>query len=71
MEKSIYDLQADCLELAAGVRSTAREVHEEIGAATSDQGTADNWKHVISYLENAGDVLNDLLNNLRTITGGA
>ena len=63
MAKDIYDLQADCLQLAAGVRATAREVHEEIGAATSEQGTVDDWKHVIPYLENAGDVLNDLLNN--------
>ena len=70
MKKSVYDLQAYCQEAAAGLRATAREVHEEIGAADVDQGTADAWERIKKDLGSAGDLLNDLLNNLRTITGG-
>jgi len=71
MAKDIYDIQVQCLELAMGMAADAQDLYSEVGAATIKQGTVDAWTRIKADLENAKDGLNDLLNNLQTITGGA
>jgi hypothetical protein len=70
MVKDIYDKQAACLNVGAELAARAREVYQELGAATLKQGTHPQWDRIRADLDNASDLLNDLLNNLQTITGG-
>jgi len=70
MAEEIYDIQVQCLELAMGLAADAQDVFSEVGAATIKQGTVKTWTRIMADLKNAKDGLNDLLNNLQTITGG-
>ena len=70
MANKIWKMQDRCKSLAAQAVMSANKIYEEIGAATLDQGTLKQWRQIYVQLEGLADCLNDLENNLITITGG-
>jgi hypothetical protein len=70
MSTEIWKMQDRCKGLAAQVVMSANKIYGEIGAATLDQGSLFEWRHIYVQLEGLADVLADLENNLTTITGG-
>ena len=49
---------------------SVNKIYGETGAATLEQGTLKQWRQIYVQLEGLADSLNDLENNLTTITGG-
>ena len=63
-------MQDRCKGLAAQAVMSVNKIYGETGAATLDQGTLKQWRQIYVQLEGLADSLNDLENNLTTITGG-
>lgn len=70
MSTESWKMQDRCKGLAAQAVMSANKVYGEIGAATLDQGSLIQWRQIYVQLEGLADSLNDLENNLTTITGG-
>ena len=70
MKDETWKMQDRCKGLAAQAVMSANKIYGETGAATLDQGTLKQWRQIYVQLEGLADSLNDLENNLTTITGG-
>ena len=69
-ETDTWKMQDRCKGLAAQAVMSVEKIYGEIGAATLEQGSITEWRRVYVQLEGLTDSLNDLENNLTTITGG-
>jgi hypothetical protein len=70
MSTENWKMQDRCKGLAAQAVMSANKIYGEIGAATLDQGSLADWRRIYVQLEGLADSLNDLENNLTSITGG-
>ena len=70
MPNELWKMQDRCKGLAAQAVMSAKKIYGETGAATLDQGSLTEWRRIYVQLEGLADSLNDLENNLTTITGG-
>jgi hypothetical protein len=70
MKDANWKEQDVCKGLAAQAVMAANNVYGETGAAALDQGSLATWRRIKVALQNVVDALNDLENNLTTITGG-
>ena len=70
MTNELWKMQDRCKGLAAQAVMSANKIYGEIGAATIDQGSMTEWRRIYVQIEGLADSLNDLENNLTTITGG-